>query len=109
MGGSTYAKPREYAGIDFFRIFAAVLVIAIHTAPFSVISGDLDFLLTYCLGRIAVPFFLMTTGYFVLGPWKIRGLPGQQENQPFSEKDAVPVSGCLNLISAGQSLLRRTP
>ena len=86
MGGSTYAKPREYAGIDFFRIFAAVLVIAIHTAPFSVISGDLDFLLTYCLGRIAVPFFLMATGYFVLGPWKSAGCRDSRKISRFLKK-----------------------
>lgn len=62
-----------YAGIDDFRLLAAVMVIAIHTAPLSGISVDLDFILTYCLGRVAVPFFLMTTGYFVLGAWKVSG------------------------------------
>lgn len=82
----TCVKPKEYAGIDFFRVFAAVLVIAIHTAPFSVISGDLDFLLTYCLGRIAVPFFLMTTGYFVLGPWKADGCRGSARIRRFLKK-----------------------
>ncbi len=60
----------NYAGIDDFRILAAVMVIAIHTAPFSGVSQSLDFLLTYCVGRVAVPFFLMTTGFFVLGSWK---------------------------------------
>ena len=59
----------NYAGIDDFRILAAVMVIAIHTAPFSGVSQSLDFLLTYCVGRVAVPFFLMTTGFFVLGSW----------------------------------------
>ncbi|HJA65116.1 MAG TPA: hypothetical protein H9955_02275 [Candidatus Mediterraneibacter cottocaccae] len=61
-------RGKEYAGIDWFRLPAALMVIAIHTAPFSKISESLDFLLTYCLGRVAVPFFLMTTGYFVLAP-----------------------------------------
>lgn len=66
-----YKGRREYAGIDYFRIAAAVMVIAIHTAPFSVFGKEIDFGLTYCIGRVAVPFFLMTTGYFVLGPWKL--------------------------------------
>ncbi len=67
------AGRKFYAGIDHFRLAAAVMVIAIHTAPFSGISETLDFLITYCVGRVAVPFFLMTTGYFVLGSWKLSG------------------------------------
>lgn len=63
----------NYAGIDYFRFIAAFMVIAIHTAPFSVVDKEIDFLLTYCLGRVAVPFFLMTTGYFVLSPYVFSG------------------------------------
>lgn len=54
--------------IDPFRMAAAFLIVAIHTAPLSSYSETADFLFSYCLGRIAVPFFLMTTGYFALGP-----------------------------------------
>lgn len=54
--------------IDPFRMVAAFLIVAIHTAPLSSFSATADFLFSYCLGRIAVPFFLMTTGYFVLAP-----------------------------------------
>lgn len=86
MENITCVKPKEYDGIDFFRIFAAVLVIAIHTAPFSVVSGGLDFLLTYCLGRIAVPFFLITTGYFVLGPWNAGGCRDDARIRRFLKK-----------------------
>lgn len=73
MSSRGHAQTVNYAGIDYFRIAAAVMVIAIHTAPFSGVSKDFDFLLTYCAGRVAVPFFFMTTGYFVLGPWRKRG------------------------------------
>lgn len=55
--------------IDPFRVAAAFLIVAIHTAPLSTYSETADFLTAYCLGRIAVPFFLMTTGYFALGPF----------------------------------------
>lgn len=72
-GGTKLCSAGRYAGIDGFRLAAAVMVTAIHTAPFSGISGSLDFLITYCAGRAAVPFFLMITGYFVLGPWKAQG------------------------------------
>lgn len=73
MSGRGHAQTVNYAGVDYFRIVAAVMVIAIHTAPFSGISKDFDFLLTYCAGRVAVPFFFMTTGYFVLGSWRKNG------------------------------------
>ena len=67
MGGREHLKDRsQYGGIDYFRVAAAFLIVAIHTAPFSS-WGDLgDTIVTYTLGRVAVPFFLMTTGYFVL-------------------------------------------
>lgn len=73
MSSRGHAQTVNYAGVDYFRIVAAVMVIAIHTAPFSGISKDFDLLLTYCAGRVAVPFFFMTTGYFVLGPWRKSG------------------------------------
>ncbi|MCM1234351.1 MAG: acyltransferase family protein [Ruminococcus flavefaciens] len=60
---------KTFAGIDYFRLVAAFMVIAIHISPLSVCSGDIDYLITYCIGRIAVPFFFMTTGYFVLAPY----------------------------------------
>ncbi|MCI8408885.1 MAG: acyltransferase family protein [Lachnospiraceae bacterium] len=60
---------KKFAGIDYFRFVAAFMVIAIHISPFAIWNKDVDYLLTYCLGRIAVPFFLMTTGYFVLAPF----------------------------------------
>lgn len=59
----------HYAGIDYFRLIAAFMVTAIHISPFSVWNTSLDYLVTYCIGRIAVPFFFLTTGYFVLAPY----------------------------------------
>lgn len=60
---------KQYAGIDFFRLFASFIVVAIHTSPFSVWNDTLDLIVTYSLGRVAVPFFFMTTGYFILAPY----------------------------------------
>ncbi len=54
-----------YSGIDYFRIIAAVLVVAIHTSPLSGVSGTADFILTRVFGRVAVPFFFMTSGFFL--------------------------------------------
>ncbi len=57
----------SYGGLDRFRMFAAFLVIGIHTSPLLSYSADGDFFLTRILGRVAVPFFFMVTGQFVLG------------------------------------------
>lgn len=52
--------------LDRFRLAAAFLVVAIHTPPLESINTTADFLLTGVLARLAVPFFMMTTGCFVL-------------------------------------------
>lgn len=52
--------------IDILRLVAAFMVVAIHTYPLSFVSDNLDYLFTRILFRVAVPFFLMVTGYFVL-------------------------------------------
>ena len=62
---------KNYGAIDDFRLIAAFLIVAIHTSPLESFSETADFLVTYCIGRIAVPFFLMVTGYFVLAPYQI--------------------------------------
>lgn len=62
-------EKQEYVRIDSFRMVAAFLIVAIHTAPFVSVNTTLDYLFTYCIGRIGVPFFLMVTGYFVLAPY----------------------------------------
>lgn len=55
-----------HAALDWFRLAAAFLVIAIHTSPLTSFSEEADFFLTRVLARVAVPFFFMVTGQFVL-------------------------------------------
>lgn len=57
-------KQKNYGWLDRFRLIAALLVIAIHTSPLASFSGEGDFFFTRVLARIAVPFFLMVTGFF---------------------------------------------
>ncbi|MEA4883272.1 MAG: serine racemase VanT catalytic subunit [Clostridia bacterium] len=60
-------SPREAtAGIDYFRAVAAFLVVANHTSPLSSLNGTADLILTRIIARIAVPFFFMTSGFFLL-------------------------------------------
>lgn len=60
------SKGRNYKGIEIFRVVAAFLVIAIHTSPLTTYSQTADFIFTRVIARVAVPFFFMVTGYFVL-------------------------------------------
>lgn len=58
--------PKQSKALDYFKLFAAFLVIAIHTSPLAGINATADFVLTRILARIAVPFFLMVSGFFLL-------------------------------------------
>lgn len=60
----------SYRGIDCFRLIAAFLVIAIHTAPLSAFHATGDFILTRIIARVAVPFFLMTSGFFLISRYR---------------------------------------
>ena len=65
---------RRIPALDLFRLAAVVLVVTIHTSPLSDVSATADFWLTRVLARVAVPFFLMTTGYFLAcSDWKRTG------------------------------------
>ena len=64
-GGNGSAK-EGYVGIDIARIVAAFLVVAIHTSPLSSFSETGDFVLTRVVARLAVPFFFMSSGFFLL-------------------------------------------
>lgn len=63
-------KNKAYIGIDYFRLLAALLVIAIHTSPLLSYSELGDFILTRILARVAVPFFFMTSGFFLISRYQ---------------------------------------
>ena len=60
------SEDEYYTGIDIFRFFAALLVVSIHTSPLICFSETANFILTRVIARVAVPFFLMTSGFFVV-------------------------------------------
>lgn len=60
---------KNYIGLDIFRPVAALLVVAIHTSPLVCISAGADFFLTRVIARLAVPFFFMVTGQFILSDY----------------------------------------
>lgn len=57
---------KNFTALDIFRLIAALLVIAIHTAPLADINTTGDFILTRILGRVAVPFFFAASGFFAV-------------------------------------------
>ena len=65
-GGRSMYKRKNFSGIDLFRLAAAFLVVAIHTSPLTTFSETGDFILTRVLARLAVPFFFMTSGFFLI-------------------------------------------
>lgn len=66
---ATQTTRTEYGGLDWFRLAAAYLVIAIHISPLASFSPQGDFFFTRILARTAVPFFFMVTGQFVLSDY----------------------------------------
>ena len=76
--------------LDRFRLLAAVLVIAVHTSPLTTYTVLGDFCLTRVLGRTAVPFFLMVSGYFL-------DQKGWRTVRAFWKKTAVLYGVCILL------------
>lgn len=56
--------------IDTMKLIAAFLVVAIHVSPFQSINGTADFIATRVVARIAVPYFFMVSGCFVLAGYE---------------------------------------
>lgn len=75
-----YLVSKPSGSLDYFRMVAALLVIAIHTSPLASCSAQADFILTRIIARVAVPFFLMITGRLLL-PQYIFGK--SMDNRPF--------------------------
>ena len=59
-------KNESYSGIDYFRFIAALLIVAIHTSPLSSFSETGNFIFTRIVARVAVPFFFITSGFFLI-------------------------------------------
>ena len=51
--------------IDIFKFIAAILVITIHTDPLLSISETANFIQVHYIARVAVPFFIVCTGFFI--------------------------------------------
>lgn len=59
-------RNQKTINMDACRLLAAFMIVAIHTYPLEKINPNLDYFFTRIIFRIAVPFFLMVTGYFLI-------------------------------------------
>ncbi len=58
-------KNRDYNFIDLMKFICAALVVSIHVSPLSGIDWRLNYILKDFISRIAVPFFFVSSAYFV--------------------------------------------
>lgn len=65
-------EAKRYNSIDNFRILSSLMVIAIHSFPFSSYDKIFDNIITLTIFRIAVPFFFIVSGYFLMGPYALK-------------------------------------
>ena len=95
-------QKKSFAALDAFRLTAALLVVAIHTSPLASLSPDADFLLTRVAGRLAVPFFFMVTGCFLLNDGGVRRFLGRT-----ARLYALSIALCLplNFYAGGMSAI----
>ena len=63
---SARQRAAVYPGIDRFRIAACLMVIAVHTGPLGSVSQTADTVVTYIICRLAVPFFFLASGFFLV-------------------------------------------
>ncbi|MCH1982538.1 serine racemase VanT catalytic subunit [Ruminococcus sp. OA3] len=87
------SRGKDYTGIDYARLTAAFLVVAIHTSPLASFGDTGDFILTRIFARAAVPFFFMTSGFFLISGY------GRDTDKlvSFVKKTAV-IYGCAILF-----------
>ena len=78
-------RTKEYTGIDLFRLAVAFFMVAIHTSPLADVSETGDFILTRVLARVGVPFFFMTSGFFLIS----RDVCHTKRLRDFEKKTAV--------------------
>lgn len=56
-------KRTDYCGIDAVKLLCALLIVCIHTEPFSAVNGTLNSLVVNGVCRVAVPFFFVSSAF----------------------------------------------
>ncbi|MFI3140790.1 MAG: acyltransferase [Clostridia bacterium] len=61
----TLSQKNEYIFVDIAKVLCALLVVTIHISMFSDVSVSLSHWVNEYLARVAVPFFFVSSGYFI--------------------------------------------
>ncbi len=85
------SREKAYTGIDQFRLIAAFLIVAIHTSPLSSFGETEDFIMTRIIARVGVPFFLMTSGFFLISRYTCN----EDKLKTFVRKTALVYAVCI--------------
>ena len=105
-------------GIDWMKLLAAWMVIAIHTYPFQSVSGTAEILFTRTACRLAVPFFFLVTGFYVIPRCMERGEGLRRTGKWFGKTTAMygiaillylPVNWYAGRLAGGISPGKNTP
>lgn len=72
------SERKEYGALDLAKFIAAILIIVLHTHPFSSYSSVLDFGFRSVITVIAVPFFFITSGFLFCS--KLNALNEEKSN-----------------------------
>ncbi len=98
LPGQTAFPNKNYEGLDYFRILAAFLIVAIHTFPLTSLNSTADLVFTRIIARIAVPFFFMITGFFLLSGY-VKGAPASiYGSQPRLKTDTTSLKKFFSKI-----------
>lgn len=97
---------QPYTGLDVFKLFFAVCVVAIHTYAIEGLPASAYFWITQGVFRLAIPFFFVTSG-FLLGK-KLR----EQKKEPAAVihryiKGLLPPLLCVGIVNGIFELLLR--
>lgn len=74
-------EKRSYGALDIAKFISALLVIAIHCAPFYQINETWNFVYVQIIGRLAVPFFFMASGWLLFQKLDMQSGMGKEANQ----------------------------
>lgn len=61
----TLRDKKEFFWVDFFRVVFAIGIVTFHSDPLKEINSAASYFLSHVLTRLGVPFFLMTSGFFL--------------------------------------------
>ena len=67
---NSLAAKREFIAIDIFKFIGALLVVAIHIPPFDDVNETFSYEFQQVFCRLAVPFFFLSSGFFLGGKLK---------------------------------------